>query len=208
MKLIAYRDASFRGTAEEESRQLAAILPRVDSLHLRGPESESESRLRQLVEALPREAYRKLWLHDHFEIAEEFGLGGIHISRKALLNDKALGIYAAVHGLDASISCHNLGQAAKLDELYDRVFICPLFEPISKSTEKGIFDRDRLKEFLSGDRQAEFIALGGISLETLDRVRELGFDGAAVLGALWESDDPAAYIKSMHDRCREAENTY
>jgi len=31
----------------------------------------------------------------------------------------------------------------------------------------------------------------------MDELRALGFGGAAVLGALWQSDDPAAYLKAL-----------
>ena len=41
------------------------------------------------------------------------------------------------------------------------------------------------------------MALGGIRPELLPRVRELGFGGAALLGAVWRDASPAALHRTM-----------
>jgi len=41
-------------------------------------------------------------------------------------------------------------------------------------------------------RTTEVIAIGGISTPVLGECSALGFDGAAVLGALWDAPDPVA----------------
>jgi thiamine-phosphate pyrophosphorylase len=40
-------------------------------------------------------------------------------------------------------------------------------------------------------------ALGGVAVGKLARVRALGFDGAAVLGAVWQAADPVAAFEAL-----------
>ena len=53
---------------------------------------------------------------------------------------------------------------------------------------KGICQR------LARDRR---LALGGIEADKLAAVREAGFAGAAVLGAVWQSPDPVAAFRQL-----------
>jgi thiamine-phosphate pyrophosphorylase len=57
-----------------------------------------------------------------------------------------------------------------------------------------------LRAFLRGtDRRV--IALGGVDEDRLETVRELGFAGAAVLGAVWRSADPADQFRRLQAQC-------
>lgn len=46
-------------------------------------------------------------------------------------------------------------------------------------------------------RTARVYAVGGVTAERLGRCRELGFDGAAVLGAVWNAPDPVAALAAI-----------
>ena len=50
-------------------------------LHLRKPDSEANE-LRKLLDRIPDIYYPKVVLHDCFNLAVEYGLGGIHLNRR------------------------------------------------------------------------------------------------------------------------------
>jgi thiamine-phosphate pyrophosphorylase len=87
---------------------------------------------------------------------------------------------------------------------FDSIFYGPMFPSISK---RGYgrpvrADEAELAEFLQtrggareakcNGRRTEVIAIGGITAQRLERCDALGFDGAAVLGAIWAAADPVA----------------
>lgn len=88
-----------------------------------------------------------------------------------------------------STSVHNSTEYVKLSTRHKRVFLSPVFSSISK------------KEYPpTVDWQAEIqkwnfpwiqpVALGGITPNHLDQIREMGFRDFALLGSLWQAEDP------------------
>jgi thiamine-phosphate pyrophosphorylase len=71
------------------------------------------------------------------------------------------------------------------ENVFDYVFLSPVFDSISKP---GYFRNDELG-MMSDEWKAlvktKVIALGGIDASNIHKTKELGFDGAAVLGAVW-----------------------
>ncbi len=88
-----------------------------------------------------------------------------------------------------STSVHNSTEYAKLSTRHKRAFLSPVFSSISK---KGYHP--------TVDWQAEIqqwnfpwiqpVALGGITPNRLDQIREMGFRDFALLGTLWQAEDP------------------
>jgi thiamine-phosphate pyrophosphorylase len=208
MRLIAFTRQAAGTSPAEEAAELAGVLPWVDALHVSKDAGTPATAIASLLKALPENDYRKIWLHDHYELAVEHGLGGIHISRRAAAANKALGIYAALHDMGASISCHRLEDLVHLSGLHERVFVCPVFDSISKPGHTAAFDLSAVKKVLAREHDADIIALGGVSPDKIDLIRDTGFDGVAVLGALWNAEDPIEFIKKMHGRCRNTVNTF
>ncbi len=87
---------------------------------------------------------------------------------------------------------HSLKEMEDCKEEYDYAFLSPIFDSISKAGYKSKFDLKELKSspLLRRGVGAEVIALGGIDENTIEEAISLGFDGAAVLGAIWMSEDP------------------
>ena len=121
MRLIAITTPGFRENEAGEIRRL------LDGgwwrVHIRKPGSDPESVVRLLRE-IPRGYYPRLSLHDHFPLAGEFGLGGVHLNSR---NPRAP---RGWNGL-VSRSCHTLEEIQQGDE-YDYQFLSPVFDSISK----------------------------------------------------------------------------
>src|ERR1019366_1979318 len=90
-----------------------------------------------------------------------------------------------------SVSFHSLGEIKNVNPVFQYVFISPVFDCISKENYKTKIDKTALKLFLQDKvNEPEIIALGGINEETINQPMEIGFDGLAVLGAIWMSNNP------------------
>ena len=100
--------------------------------------------------------------------------------------------------VDFSRSAHTVFELKKFQN--QAVYISPVFESISKAGYQN-------KELLNELSQARFIpenaiALGGVSIDNLEVLKKLGFNKAAVLGAVWKSDDALESIQKLLDKAK------
>ena len=149
----------------------------LQTLHLRKPEAE-KSQLITLLEQIEPVYYPRIILHDHFDLAPVFALGGVHLNRR---NSKVpAGFVGSI-----SRSCHTL-EELKRHEGLDYLFLSPIFPSISKEGYGEGFPLEVLKNATEqGLITRRIIALGGMDAQTILRLKGLGFGGVAVLGALW-----------------------
>ena len=162
----------------DEAAMLAALLEHgADRIHLRKPGCTA-GELAALIERLPAKYYPRISLHDHFGLQARYGIGGIHLNSRNPLPPR--GFKGVV-----SRSCHSLEELTRYASL-DYLFLSPLFPSISKEGYGPALSEKQLKTATElGIITEKVVALGGISADTLPRLRGLGFGGVAVLGALW-----------------------
>ncbi|MDE6644680.1 MAG: thiamine phosphate synthase [Muribaculaceae bacterium] len=170
MELIAITVPYFYAN---ESREIGRLLSekRFSRLHIRKPGATAEE-MRRLLAEIPAELRSRVSLHDCHELAEEFGVGGVHLSRRNTMPP------AGWRGL-VSRSLHLVEDIREVNE--DYVFLSPIFPSISKPGYKGHFNIEELKDVVN----KKVFALGGITEERLPIVERIGFGGAAMLGAVW-----------------------
>ncbi len=104
-----------------------------------------------------------------------------------------------------STSIHSLGDWPALTGRVELVFYSPVFASISKPGYGPAQPLEKVARQIETIRQQHahlprLIGLGGIQADTIQRVQEAGFDGAAVLGTLWQSPDPANVVRQLLDR--------
>ena len=128
-------------------------------------------------------AYRRLMiLHDHYELVESYGLAGIHITQK----HKNKGIEARFINRHVSISTHSTEEIADLAGVYQYALLSPIFNSISKKGYCSGFTKKGLKSFFASYKGlTPVLALGGIHIDTIPTIQNIGFNGYAVLGAIW-----------------------
>lgn len=145
-----------------------------DMAHLRHP-SASLTEMRHLIEAIPQRLHRRLRIHGHFSLAAEFNLGGLHLNRRC---PEAPSFYSG----PMSRSCHSIAETVASTDC-DYVTLSPVFDSISKPGYKSAFTDKDLKH-INGIKTPRIVALGGITPERIDTVKEYGFGGYAVKGAV------------------------
>lgn len=163
----------------EEHQILNALFDEgLEYLHLRKPNTEPVYSERLLT--LINKNYRKrIVVHDHFYLKNEYGLKGIHLNHRNLeLPPKYKG--------HISCSCHSVEEVTAHKKTCDYLFLSPIFNSISKDDYFAGFSQLTLRKLASRkviDRKV--MALGGVDLGNLEQVKDFGFGGAVVLGDIW-----------------------
>lgn len=165
----------------------------LDLLHLRKPEASLEA-YKQLLLQIPEQWHSRIVLHDHFELAEEYKLHGIHLNRRCSV------VPNAYHG-SISCSCHTIEEVITQKDSKDYVFLSPIFDSISKVGYHAAFSQTLLKQAaVENVIDEKVIALGGITANNILLVKEWHFGGVALLGDIWKRmSDPQVdeYLKHI-----------
>ena len=86
-------------------------------------------------------------------------------------------------------------------------FLSPVFDSISKQGYKSNFS-DRMNKFtklkpelMAAIKGKKMIALGGVDEDKIELVRKVGFAGAAIVGAIWNSKNPIDKFLRIRNIC-------
>ena len=151
----------------------------LDRLHLRKPGADI-GECRRLLDGISREWLPRIVVHDNFGLCREYGLGGVHLNGR---NPMA----PPNHEGSVSRSCHSLEEISRYKGECDYLTLSPIFNSISKQGYMAAFGPGQLAAARdSGLIDRRVIALGGVTLENIPRVKELGFGGVAILGDVWQ----------------------
>jgi len=158
----------------------------LETLHLRKPEM-TKLEYEELLKAIPSEHKRKVMLHQHHDLAAKYNVKGLHLKEESrhklsLQEVKELKRDLSRKNMLFSSSFHEMNEMGTYDGLFDYVFLSPVFESISKSEYRA---NPLLKEVVKM-KGTKVIALGGIQAENIVLTKAYGFDGVAVLGAIWQ----------------------
>lgn len=125
--------------------------------------------------------HHKIIISDHYGLLEDFDLGGIYVpSSKRHL---PLPIIASQRIISTGI--HSLDELSDLPFTPDFALLSPVFDSISKSGYLANAQLSQLKERLAAI-PIPILAMGGVTSANIARCYEMGFDGIAVLGDIWE----------------------
>ncbi len=163
----------------EEHQILTALFDEgLEILHLRKPGTEPVYSER-LLSLIP-ETYRKnVVVHDHFYLKNEYNLKGIHLNYR---HPEPPQNYKG----QVSCSCHSPEEVMACKAKMDYVFLSPVFNSISKNGYDSAFSPTELREM--GKQKVidrKVMALGGVDVDNIQLLKDYGFGGAVVLGAIW-----------------------
>lgn len=153
----------------------------IDIVHLRKPESSIDE-CRVLLSNLGDEYRARIVVHDYLELYYEFSLRGVHINKN---------IGTLPDGYDGlrTRSCHSFEEVVRYKDECDYLFLSPIFDSISKAGYHSAFDECSLRQAsISGVIDSRVIALGGVTFNKIDYLRNLNFGGVAMSGAIYSVD--------------------
>ncbi|MFQ3326939.1 MAG: thiamine-phosphate pyrophosphorylase [Salibacteraceae bacterium] len=142
--------------------------------HLRKPHSDLTS-IRNYLSSIPKAYRERVFVHYNRKLAEEFGC-------KLHLQFKFAVIQGEVKQCD-SVSVHSLEEFEQIDGHIESCTLSPIFESISKEN----YAANPTLDGIPRKRETAILALGGVDAHTIIKSIELGFNGAACLGAIWHS---------------------
>lgn len=158
-------------------------------LHVRKPQS-TEEELRSLLEQIDPQYCRRIALHQHHALANEFGIQGLHFTETGRLAQHLETLEALKsRGNILSTSLHDPADLEQLSPCFDYAFLGPVFDSISKKGYSSTLPADfKLNKYRFPNK---VIAVGGMSAYNWESALEMGFDGVALLGSIWQNPENA-----------------
>lgn len=190
--LIVLSDSDFRSGETEIVNQL--FLAGLDLFHLRKYGASEESLL-EWVNGIASEYRSRLVLHHDHEWGRSIGIERFHYSERDRITWKEQNWQGADEAFVYSTSVHSVEEYNELPPHFSYAFLSPVFDSISKTDYKAVkFDLSKRK-----NNETKLIGLGGIQAKNVKQVFDMGFDGAALLGAIWHSQNPIHQLKLCRD---------
>lgn len=180
MKLVIMTKPTF---FVEEDKILTTLFEEgMENLHIHKPES-SPMYSERLLSLLSENYYRKITVHDHYYLKTEYNLGSIHI------DDPASPVPEGYKG-KYSRTCTELSQLKDFKKKSEYVFLKGVFDSLSEPGIKSHFTNEKLeKAAQNGLIDRHVYAMGGMNLENIRTIKELGFGGIVICGDLWNRFD-------------------
>jgi len=168
--------------------------------HLRKPDY-SDIDYAKWLSFLPRMYWNRVVLHHHYHLAEQLGLGGVHLTEESRKNSSPSDLLARIEdfraeGLRVSAAIHQVEALEFLGQWCDYLLVSPVFDSISKSnyTANPNLEVKNWKHKV----KAQLFGLGGVQANNVPLLLEKGYDGAAVLGYIWTHPEKAvAHLQAL-----------
>lgn len=189
MKLIV---TSYPTNIDNEHKILCSLFENgLDYFHLRKPEFTSEEMEAYLTQ-IPSNYLNRVVIHSHYELADKYVLKGKH---KTSVIKETSNLERFV-----STSFHSLEEINNCTYNYEYAFLSPIFDSISKENYKSNFNKTELKSFFNiYKKEIKIIGLGGVNEHNANEAIELGFNGVAVLGAVWNDKNPVEKLIGLNN---------
>jgi len=161
----------------------------LEILHLRKPDAPAEE-IAALLNQINPIYYPRIALHQHHGLAEQFGINRLHFPEQ---ERQRLGLSdwqkRQAAGYKLSTSVHQPEKVKILPPVFEYVFFSPVFTSISKPGYQPVISDDYYLK--AENKPLPVIALGGIKANKINQVRKMNFDGAALLGSIWQEPEQA-----------------
>ena len=200
MKLIVF--SSHNGLHSEPKQVVSMFEHGLETLHLRKPKFSSKD-LVEYLELIPSEYHDRIVIHSHHKLAKKFNLKGVHFSkvhRDKNYNTKLkyLTFRLKFRNILTTRSCHKIHKLEENANRYSYVFLSPMFESISKKSHSGLFNNRHITKALATKKHTVY-ALGGVDESKFKDLNDLGFEGVALLGAIWNTEQEPlnAYLSAV-----------
>ncbi len=178
----------------------------INIIHVRKP-GYGRRKLSEYLKKLSPAVRRVTVIHQHHSLCLKFGIKGIHLTHE-LRKSFFFGILPAMWlktikpNLQVSTGFHNLFDLTHNHKsLFSYVFISPVFDSISKAGHKSNISLRRLQDTMDKTKY-EVYALGGVDPSKVIPLKEANLHGCALMGAVWENQDPIAVVEEVLKKCR------
>lgn len=147
------------------------------------------------IEAVPAKWRSRIVIHQFPQLVRKYKLAGYH--------QAASDVSGSVPGTQGRLSaqCEDFSEIRMAGGFCCRMMLGPVFPPEKYDVT---VPRRTLGEYAAiaaywrkRGGTAKIFAFGGVSAENIRRCRKAGFDGVAVVGAVWDAGDPVKAYKKL-----------
>ncbi|WP_010177835.1 thiamine phosphate synthase [Aquimarina agarilytica] len=192
MLIVITSEISIENEAQKINQLFEAGL---ECLHFRKPSLTIEQ-YRFLLNQIDKQSHNRIVVHHFHELINEFNLKGIHFPEQKRIdhidNPGRYFLNLEMYGKTISSSFHKPETLANCEFEFDYHFLSPVFSSISKEGYEG-------KGFDVNHIDKRIIALGGINETNIPETYQLGFNGVAVLGSVWKSENVLKSFERLKD---------
>jgi len=164
----------------------------LEYFHIRKPRL-SKKQLTEYINLFPEKYRKRLVIHSYHGLASTLSLGGIHLSRKHRKRGRFYRLKLFLRrkierDLVVTRTFHKLTDITNEKRKYSYTFLSPVFDSITHSTLSGGFSKRALLIMIPQAKQPVY-AMGGVDAERIPEIADLGFEGAVLLGSVWNSEE-------------------
>jgi thiamine monophosphate synthase len=173
----------------------------LDELHIRKPECDM-STIKKIISQINKQYHDRIVLHSHYSLVNTFDIHKIHLGHdwifnfatefylnKIILRGKKVSKSMTIGG------CSSLYKPIKgINELV----LGPVFSRASYTMNNQQIPTDEIEKGLRHSK-LPVIALGGVTSQTLEFFKNIGFNGIAIQSGVWKSPDPVEAFLEMRD---------
>lgn len=170
----------------EEDRIIADLLQAgVSHILLRKPSWQTADYFAFLDNMHP-EWLPRFIVRDQPAVCSRFPVGGLHLSAQVRENT---GICDLQRFPLCSTGIHDTADIATMPPPFTVLLLSPVFDSISKAGYQS-----RFAQPLPDKHGKQVLALGGVNASNISRLKAWHFDGAALLGAIWQQPQKAVTL--------------
>ncbi len=203
MKLIII---STKGKLTDETKIVTRLFESgLETFHLRKVHFSTKA-LGNYIKEIPEVFHSRIVLHTHHNLAYKYNVKGIHLGKYHRKNKirtwiKLRILYMKRPNMIVTTSFNKLQPLYENDSKYDYVFLAPIFDSLSGKYQSG-YTEHALRE-AQKKTMYKVIARGGICMDVIPKVSELGFEGLAFYTDIWNKKDPVnEFIKILDEMKR------
>jgi thiamine-phosphate pyrophosphorylase len=165
----------------------------LETFHLRKPK-QSTKELRDYIKQIPEFFHNRIVIHSHHNLAREFNLKGIHLTKQHLQHKWRLWINLNLGGLknrnliitQSKTTLASLYEASEYK--FNYVLLRPVFDALTNSLQSG-FHPSGIKAALE-KVPFELVIGGGINLSTIKICMDLGVKNIILGSYVWNNNEP------------------
>lgn len=177
----------------------------LETFHLRKHKLSTKA-MKEFIAQIPTQYHNRIVLHSHHKLARTYNLKGVHLTKahrkKTFKTWLTIRLIQLRHPtIQITTSYGNIGSMLEIKKQYnyDYAFLSPIFDSLTSKYQSG-FTEHSLKSALSKVKE-KIIARGGTSIDTIEKVQELGFAGMVLYSAIWKSKNPVEEFNKVVERC-------
>jgi thiamine-phosphate pyrophosphorylase len=159
----------------------ALFIEGLETLHIRKPDACFDE-LVDFISKIDIRFHSQIMIHSHYRLMDKFHLKGLHFTEKTKHEIPDYRNIACVK----SQAIHHLNDLENINRSIDYILLSPIFPSISKNGYFIEWNKVELISELKKNRSYRIVALGGVSVDNIQEVKEIGFDDYALLGSIWE----------------------